>query len=537
MALTPPSDNPDEEAPRRTREVDANQHARGSMLLAFGRIIGIVIGFGVQMAMVRVLSPNDYGALMWCVSVGSSIQAVIALGLDRVAGRLLAAADEERDDRRVIGLLILQIGTIVVIGTLATLTSWLLRESIADGFAPSALAAGLLPLALILTTLAALDALGQTLFTAFSEAGAIFIRRYIADPLLRLTAVWVVWILGAGAFGMIIGLILASIIGILLYGSLAIRLFKNRRIGVDLSVRPDLRVRSTLRYSTPQVIQNLVWVANFTLPFVIVGTFGTTVDVAGLRAVYPIASLPVTLMSALALMLLPFGTRLWARGRSADFGIVYWRTAFLASTVGAPVLYLASAFPETTVTTLLGPEYAGSATLLTVMTWAYWLPTNAGVPAQVLLVANRTLVLTLSNISLLVFGVGLLLWLVPTFGAVGAAVAVLISQIAGPPVMMLGMRGLSFTRVDRFILSVSLRLVLPVLPLWILSQFVDVSFAVALVLSALSWVMVLIWVAPNLGLADSFETVGRIPVLGPLLTRRSGRLDSHSPYAQRLESG
>jgi hypothetical protein len=111
------------------------------------------------------------------------IQSVLPLGLDRADTRFLALHHEERDTGRVIGVVATEL--LVVLGTgLAALTGMATYLGLTGGFDHDA---GVALMVLTVTApLAAMDAMVLNAFAVFAKPTAVFFRRYVLDPGLRL---------------------------------------------------------------------------------------------------------------------------------------------------------------------------------------------------------------------------------------------------------------------------------------------------------------------------------------------------------------
>lgn len=105
--------------PRGTRpakESTARKQIRGSSLLLIGRFLAIGLNFATQVLMVRYLSTTDYGALAYGLALTASLQIFMTFGLRETVTRSVAIYHEKQEYAKVLGSLLLAIGTILVIG-------------------------------------------------------------------------------------------------------------------------------------------------------------------------------------------------------------------------------------------------------------------------------------------------------------------------------------------------------------------------------------------------------------------------------------
>ena len=100
-------------APAKARKETTGQ-IRGSSLLLVGRTMSMAVNFLVQILIVRYLTPKDYGAFAYALSIVVLGQTLITFGLDRGVSRFLSIYDEHADYDRLLGTIVMVAGTILV---------------------------------------------------------------------------------------------------------------------------------------------------------------------------------------------------------------------------------------------------------------------------------------------------------------------------------------------------------------------------------------------------------------------------------------
>ena len=512
------TDAASQEPVRRPRgHTSSKSQMRGSALLLVGRLLGMGLGLVIQLLLIRGLTKDDFGAFAWALSIVTLVQSVIPLGLDRVDSRFMAKFDEEGNDRRLVGVLVTETMFVVGLGAVAFLVVLIWHGRLAPGIAPSETAANLLVLLVLLAPLAAIDAMVMNTFATFAKARAVFFRRYLLEPGLRLTAIVTVYLLGAGVYGLTVGYLLASLLGVSIYGVMVVRLLG--RIGVlgELRGRVELPVRMMLRESLPLMSSSLVYVTVMALPTFVLGAVGTASDVAALRAVLPLAQLSMAAAGAFWVLFPPMLTRLWQRGDMLGVRLTFWRTALWVALVSYPTLVLCVAFAEPTTVTLLGQQYAGSAPLLAVTSLGFWFQSATGFSAILMTTAGRVRFVLLANLATLALGVGSAFLLVPRYGAWGGALSMTITLVVGNVLRQLGMIGLPPGAVERRLLGPWGAMVGGLLVAAGLQQLIHAGFVVGLLVSAVVSLAVLAVTVPYLDVSHTFPELLRLPVLGALL--------------------
>ena len=533
--MSTPVERPDEpevvrRAPR--ARATASTQVRGSALLLVGRVLAMGLGLVIQLLLVRLLTKDDYGAFAWALSVVTLVQALIPLGLDRIDSRFLAVSDEQGDDRTIVGVLVGEGLVIIGLGLAAFLVVLVLHTQLGLSIAPSQTAANLLVLMVLLAPLGALDAMVLNTFATFARPRSVFYRRYLLEPGLRLSAIALVFVVGGGVFGLTVGYVVASALGVGLYAVMLVRLLREIGVLAELHGRIVVPMRHMMREGFPLLTSTLVYAATNALPPLVLGAVGTAAEVAALRAVQPVATLSLAASSTFAVLYLPLVARQWERGERHSIRITYWRTALWVAVVSYPALLVGTAFAGPTTTTLLGERYASSAPLLAIMAIGFWLQSATGFSGQVLSVSGRRRFLFAANVGSLTLGAVTALWLIPAHGAAGAAVTTTITLVGASLFRQLGLLRLPPGFVDRHVAMPYVAMLVGVVACVAVELAMHPHFVLALVISALVSVAVAAYSVPYLDVAHTFPELLRLPVLGPVLVRvaRPRGVASRNPY-------
>lgn len=497
-----------------------------------GRVLGMTIGLVIQLLLVRVLSKEDFGGFAWALSIVTLVTAIIPLGLDRIDSRFMALADEEGDDRRLVGVLVTEALVITTLGSIVFLAVLAWHTRLAPGIAPSETAANLLVLLVLLAPLGALDAMVIKTFATFADARAVFFRRYLLEPGLRLIVILAVYAAGAGVYGLTVGYVLASFVGLAIYIGMVVRLLSKLGVLGELHGKVTLPVRAMVVEGVPMMASTLVYVVVTALPTLVLGATASAVEVASLRAVQPIASVSLAASGAFWVLYPPLVARQWRRGDRLGIRLGYWRTALWIAIVSYPGLLLGVAFAEPTTVTLLGHQYATSAPLLAVTALGFWFQSSTGFAPILLATAGRLRFLFWANIASLAIGIASSFWLIPRYQAWGAALAMTITLVLGNIVRQLGLRGLPPGMADRRVARPFLVMVAGLILATLLQQVAHLGFVLAVLVSAAITLAALAVTLPYLDVANTFPELLKLPVAGPAITAvlHRGRHSTTNPY-------
>jgi hypothetical protein len=301
---------------------------------------------------------------------------------------------------------------------------------------------------------------------------------------------------------------------------------------------PDLPVRALLREGFPMITSNLTYVVVISLPTIVLGAVATADAVANLRAVQPIATLAMAASGAFWVLYPPLAARQWSQGDMHSLRLSYWRTALWVALASYPTLVLSTGFAEPTVTTLLGERYAASAELLVITALGFWFQSATGFSAIMLATAGRLRWLFWSNIVTLVIGVGLSFWLIPPYGAWGAAVSMSVALIVSNIIRQLTLAGLPTRVADPGVAVPYLAMAVGLVASFGIQAALGLGFVAAFVVSALISLVVLVVAVPYLDVPHTFPELLKIPVAGKVLRRlsRPSRRPSRNPYRAQAAS-
>ena len=500
---------------RRPVEIDERRYLRGSMLMVLGRGLGLAAGTIIQIILVRTLTPVDFGTLAWALALASGATAFITLGLGNVASRQFSIHESHGDWPKLLGTLAITAGTPIVLGSIVAITAFLAKPQVDMRFSPGEGGADILPLILLTAPLLALDSIVASLFTSFGETRAVFFRRYLMEPALRIGAIVTVYLIGGGLWDMAVALLAAAVVGMGVYSWLAISLL--RRHGV-LTARPDPPVRQMVRLLPMAMSISLSWVVYNSFPIVYLGVVGGSIPVAQLRTALIVANFAIQFKDAMAVMFVPRAVRLWLSGEPGAVAAVYWRTGLWAGVLSLPALMMGAAFPAQTLGTLFGSEYLGAAGLLVFTSLGMWFVALSGPSHGRLMVVGRDSLATAINIITgVAAGVGVLL-LVPPFGAYGASAVMWMTPLIAMVLRLWAQRGTGVRLQHKAPLMAAVTgMVGSVAVVWGIGELLDPGFAGAVVISLVGSLIPALLVAPMLGIAEMAPKAANLPLVGRFL--------------------
>jgi O-antigen/teichoic acid export membrane protein len=487
---------------------------RGSTLMTVGRLASLAVTFVTQILVVRYLSKSDYGALAYALAVVAFIQPFLSLGLDLADTRFFALYDEQRDRARLAGLVLLELSIVLGLGALLVLAVVLLRGALAGTLTHDQQAIRLLVLLVATAPVQALDAVVLDMFAVFSGPRAVFVRRFVLAPGLRLVAVLVVIAGGFGVAALAVGYLVAGVAGTVIYAPMFVSLL--RRIGILQPLRSlDVVVptREVLKFGLPLLSTGLVVTLSTTLGAIVLGHTHASAQVAAFRAVQPIAVLVTVVQTSFAILFQPLAARLFARGDRAGLADLYWQTSAWLAVLTFPIGALAVCFAHPVVVTLFGDRYASSGTYLAILAAASYIQAASGFNGATLQVIGRLRFLVVSNLVVASLSVVANILLVRWAGALGAAWATAGTIIAHNVVKQSGLIGAGIKAFDRRYAQVFISVTGALVALWAFDRLVNVPIVLALLVVTVCAAAVLRLNRARLDAASTFPALSRIPLL------------------------
>ena len=510
-------------------EKSANQatkkHLRGSTLLLAGRLIAMGTNFAVQVLIVRYLSKSDYGAFAYAMSLISLGSSLVVFGLDKTVTRYLPIYQERGERAKTAGTILMVVAAILGFGLLLAVLVFLLQGWLSPTLIDDPEAVKLLVLSVLLVPVQALGSLLVGLLAIFAKPSAIFFRRHVVGPGLKLLVVLLLMLLGYDVYFLAVGYVAAGVLGLVLYSGILVRDLHHQGMGKYFNLRVAIfPVKEIFGFTVPLFTTNMVYVLRSQLVIILLGYYQTTREVASYRAVQPVADLNTMVIQSFGLLFMPTIARLFAKEEHDGINDIYWQTAIWITIITFPVFLATFSLAEPFTVFLFGKKYAQSGLIMALLALGYYFNAALGFNADTLRVYGRIrYTLTIDFVSMLI-SVALSFILVPQYGAVGAAIATCGTLVLYNILNQLGLR--FATRINFFQLryfTVYLSVVLGAIVLFLFQRLVSNSIYLDLALAALISLIVLVVNRSFLQIEHTFPELLRFPVVRFLFETRPNK--------------
>jgi O-antigen/teichoic acid export membrane protein len=494
-------------------------HVRGSALLASGRILTLLITTATQVVVVRALTQAEFGAFAYALAIAAAGRILLSLGQGRLLSRFMAKYDERGDYDRMFGSMFLAVGTIVLTSTITLGALFLFTEPLIGSTVQDPATMKVVLILVFLAPIEALDQVFVSLFAVFSKPRAIFFRKYLMTPGLRLAVVLTLAVTGASVTFLAVGYLAAGIVGIVVYLLVFVKVLRERDLLRHLRLRRIvLPFREVFSFSMPMITGELLQLSLVVGGVVILAAHHTAEEVAIYRAVFNPARLNTAVLGAFVPLFLPLAARLFERGDTEGLRRSYWQTCAFVAVLTFPVFALTGPLATELAVLLFGAPYRESGVVLAILAVGYYFSTALGFNAYTLQVCGRIRFLVGVNVVAAAVNIGVSLLLVERYGAVAIAIATLSTLVVQNLLNQWALRkSIGTTFIDRSCLWAYLAIALGTAALWAFQVLVRPGLLPGLVAAALVSLAVLVVSRNALELRDTFPELRRVPVVRWLL--------------------
>lgn len=499
-----------------TAAIIERKQIRGSSLLVAGNLLSIGINFVTQVLLVRYLTTHSFGLWSYAISIVAFCKTFAPLGVDEALSRFVPIYNERGERGRMVGVILLAIGIVAASSAVVIISFYMAPHYIASILDGGTEPFPVLLIMIFLVPVETLDVLVMNLFACFARPRAIFFRRHVLAPGLRLTVVLALIAAHSNLRFLAYGYLAASFAGVVVYSFVLVVYLRREGLISDLNFN-NIRFpfRELLGFSIPLMTTDLMTVVNGSVIVIILGHFHNFDAVAMYRVVLPAAALNKIVMTGFSLLYTPHAARLFARGDNAALNQLYWRTARWLGVASFPIFALTFCFAHPLTVFMFGDRYAGSSLLLALMSLGYYFNVATGFNGLTLKVYGRVRYLATLNVLTALCSIVLSILLIPRFGALGAAVSSATAMIIHNVAKQLGLRLASGIHMfDRECVPVYALILLSIFCLFSIQSATRPNIFVALVLVGLASTLVVVAVNRSLHLLEVFPEARRVPLLG-----------------------
>ncbi len=398
---------------------------KGGMIVLAGTIISKFFGLLYRVLVGRYLGPEEYGVISVMVAVYAVASQIGAVGIPQGVQKFMASYRGEEDMEGVrgtlrTGLIIATVPSVLMGVGVYLAAPWLVENVFHEPRAlwPVRMVAVIIPLSVhtsILSNVA--DAFEQMQYNVYVNNIWANVSRVAIAAVLVWASYGYIGASFAYAFSMGSGIILAA--------------YYARKLipGLFSHVAPAKYDFSELfHFSWPLLAAGLFGIVLGHIDTFMLQFFSGSREVGLYQAAYPFANLLTIGIGLFASIFLSNASRMIAEGDLEELDSVYQTVTKWVALVSLPIFAVFMAFPRA-VLVIFGSEYYVVDDVLRVLSFGFLLGAISGPFRNIFKATDRTKVIFGLSAVLATLNAGLNWWLIPSMGAMGAAIASTTAQV------------------------------------------------------------------------------------------------------------
>ncbi len=398
--------------------------AKGGSIVFMGSLFGYGSQLVIGIFLTRLMGAEPYGQYKVAVIAGEMAAGFALLGLDCAMVRYVSLFASQHDKDGLWGMLQIGVGLVLLLSLSIGGALFALAAPLAQYVFREPQLAPLLRLASMIVPFSALTSVLGAATMGFGKMQYNAGARSVAQPLTRLFLLVPLAVIGLTAGRGIIIYIAGSIASCALLLYFLDHLFPLRR--PLQTARRD--TKELMRFSLPAYFSTLINTFGPGLQTVLLGSLNTMATVGIFSVASQISTASTLLNQSIGTASSPIVSELHGQQDKKKMGHFYQITAKWMFTVNLPMFICVLLLSEP-ILTMFGSEFVSGSEALTVLAFANLVIAAAGVSDGVLAMTGNTTAKMANSAVQTILSITLCILLIPRWGAVGAAVAILVSSI------------------------------------------------------------------------------------------------------------
>ncbi len=397
--------------------------AKGGGVIFTGKMFLDAVRFVTAFILARLLGARDYGMYTLALSATNIGVGLALLGLDAALIRYVAVMVGRKDDESVWGTI--QVGISVAM-LLSVVTGTLLfgfAFPVAENAFHKVGLAPLLQIAAVLIPILTLSEVLASITKGFKRMDYPVIAQFFFQPVFRFVMIVILALSGFNPFLAIVTFGLAD-----LGASIIMLYYLNKIYPLRRPLSPAKRdLKGLLGFSLPVWMSGLMVQFQSNLQALVLGTMGSITGVGLFAIASQITAISGHFTSSINVSSKPIIAQLHDQKDMQQMGQIYQTANKWAVMVQLPIFLVMIIYPGALLS-IFGNSYVEGAAALIILAIADLLNVGTGMGGVILDMTGYTRLKLLNSILRLVIYLGLDLLLIPRWGLIGAAVAVMVGE-------------------------------------------------------------------------------------------------------------
>jgi O-antigen/teichoic acid export membrane protein len=398
--------------------------AKGSGIIFTGKLFEYALQIPIVILLARLLMAEQYGQYKLTLTTISVVASLTVLGLRTGLVRYISLYANRQDMDKLSGTLQLGIGIPTVFGVLISIAVFLSAKPIAYRFFHEPELVTLIKFGSLVIPFLSLNAVLGAAFKGFSQMKYLAVAESFFQPIIKFILLLVFAFLGLDAIRAIAANNVAAF-GV----TFVLFFFLNKVFPLKHRLRnAEVESKKILKFSLPVYLSNMVKTIQENIYTILLGALSTIENVGVFSIATRVNIIGSFFHSSIVSSSMPIMTAIHDRGNNDQLRLFFQTTSRWSFTLNLPMFLLVVLFPAE-ILSIFGKSFQSGVTPLIILAWANLVNTGSGLCGALLDMTGHTTFKLVNSIVTAFITIGLSLWLIPSMGIVGAALAVLFSEI------------------------------------------------------------------------------------------------------------
>lgn len=394
--------------------------AKGTTIIFIGTIIGLLLGFVGRVVLIRFTTQCEYGIYSLAFTILSIFVVISTLGLGEGSTRYIAyfrGKGEEGNVRSVISSSIkIALATSISLAAISFFVSDFISINIfhtPELSTPLKIFSVAIPFSVLLSVFIAI----------FRGFGKVDEKVYFQDVLRPV--LFLLFLIGVVLFNLpFIGFFYAYILSIAVTCvSFMMYMMKKFAQSIGKNSVGNPMTKKLLSFSIPLLAVSMMIMVMSWTDTLMLGYFKTPEVVGVYNAALPLAHLLSTVIASVGFLYIPIISQLYGKNQMEELGRSYAISTKWCFMGTLPIFFIFFLFPDVVLNLLFGSRYISAAIVLQVLSLGFIFNSYFGLNYHTLITTGKSNFLMQCFLFSGAMNIALNVFLIPTFGAVGAAIA------------------------------------------------------------------------------------------------------------------
>jgi len=398
--------------------------AKGAGLIFLGIFISKLLGYIYRLIIARI-GTELYGLFNLGLAVYSFALSFALFGVHIGALRFISFYKGRNQREKEIGTIFTASQIILILSIIVSLLLIIGSKFIAHYIFKKDELRGIILILAFVLPLNSLSELAVSIMRAYNKIEYEVFTKNIFENLVKIIFTFIFLFLGMK----LLGLTIAFGIAIALTTFMLIFLVFKKIIKKIPSPLSTANYSDILKLSWPLSLAGFTTLILTITDTLMLGFFRASSEVGVYNAAVPTAQLLFIVPFAFMILFIPVLTELFAKSEWDEFRNSYLSTSKWISLLNIPILFFLITFSSQILNILFGKDYVGGATALTLLSLGMFFVHSSSHSRGIFTVIGKTRTTFINTIIVALFNVTLNLFLIPSYGINGAALATSLSLL------------------------------------------------------------------------------------------------------------